>query len=42
MKCLSELTKCLTPTQFPQTFLTNPLKLRLDIYEIHRNIDTVV
>jgi hypothetical protein len=28
-KCLRELTQCLTLSQFPQTFLTNPSKLRI-------------
>ena len=33
-KCLRELNKCLTPSQFPQTFLTNPSKHRIYLCQI--------
>jgi hypothetical protein len=41
-----ELTQCLTLIKFPQTFLTNPLKLKIYLcmqnsYCDHRNSDSV-
>ena len=43
-KCLTELTTWETVGQFPQTFLTNPLKLRIDRCKIptchYRNFPT--
>ncbi len=43
MKCLRELTEYLTPSQFPQDFLTNPAKLRIYLGKIPtvRNFDSV-
>jgi hypothetical protein len=44
-KCLRELTQCSTPSQFPQTFHTNPSKLRFYLWKNsycdHRNFDSV-
>ena len=37
-KCLRELTQCLTLSQFPQTFLTNPSKLRTYLCKIPTTI----